>query len=62
MEFPGFSLEREEKDEARLRKHDLKLCVCLTGRVPVPDASTFFSQGKMHGEMLPNFYKMLTRE
>jgi hypothetical protein len=33
MEFPGFSLQGEEKDEARLRKHDLKLCVCLTRRV-----------------------------
>jgi hypothetical protein len=43
MKVPGFSLQGEEKDEARLRKHDLKLCVCLTGRVP--DASTFSSTG-----------------
>jgi hypothetical protein len=47
MEFPGFSLQGEEKDEARLRKHDLKLCVCLTGRVQ--DASTFFSRQNAWG-------------
>jgi hypothetical protein len=33
MEFPGFSLQGEEKDEARLPKHDLKLCVYLTRSV-----------------------------
>jgi hypothetical protein len=45
-----------EKDEVFQHKSRFD----LTGRVP--DASTFFSQGKMHGEMLPNFYKMLTGE